>query len=67
MFEVDKNVEVEKEFSALLQLQERRIEIRKLTLIWNSSNGDRNLFGAKIEEIEPANKLLIKRECIYDQ
>ena len=67
MFEADKDAEVKKDFPALLQLQERRIEIRKLTLIWSSSNGCRNLFGAKIEDIDPANKLLMRKVCICDQ
>ena len=67
MFEVDKGVGVAKEFPAFLQFQRRRIEIKKLKMIWNSSNGERDLFGAKIEDIDLANKLLIKKECDCDQ
>jgi len=63
MFEVDKKVMVGNEFSAHIIFSELRIELERLRLIWKSSNGERNLIGARIEDIDPVNKLCWKKIC----
>jgi response regulator RpfG family c-di-GMP phosphodiesterase len=67
MFEADKKVALVKQFSACLQFQGSRIAIKRLALVWNSSNGSRDLFGAKIEDIDLANELLMRQECNDDR
>ena len=63
MFEVDQEVVVENEFAASLIFSEIRIEIERLEVVWRSFNSNRDLFGAKIAAMPPADGRHLKKIC----
>lgn len=63
MFEVEKGGVVKNEFSACLFFSELRIEVERLAVVWKSSNGERDLIGARIADIDLANERRLKKFC----